>query len=119
MTNSKTAEHDAHRPNVKAFAIVFGALLFLTMLTTAVSRLHLPHVEAITVGIMIAVVKASLVAAVFMHLWGENKLIHKILYSVAFFAAAMVTLTLMDSHRLLPLATSRVPVAAQHPAGEE
>ncbi|MDE2491526.1 MAG: cytochrome C oxidase subunit IV family protein [Elusimicrobia bacterium] len=115
MSKASNAEHDAHRPNVKAFMIVFGALLCLTLLTTAVSRMHLEHAAAISVGLLIAVVKASLVAAVFMHLWGEDRLIHRILYAVAFFAVFLVSLPLMDAHLLTPLKTDRAPVASQHP----
>ncbi len=109
------APHDAHRPNVRLFAAVFGALLCLTLLTVAVSRLRLERPEAITVGLLIALIKGGLVAAVFMHLWGENTLVHRVLYTVAFFAAFLMTLPILDGHYFVHLLTNPAPVAAQHP----
>ena len=69
-----TAAHDVHQ-EVKKYIIVFMALLFLTMVTVGVSYLHLHLVEAVTLALMIAVIKSSLVACYFMHLISERKLI--------------------------------------------
>jgi caa(3)-type oxidase subunit IV len=112
---ASAAHHDAHRPNVKLFAMVFGALLFLTLLTVAVSKLHLQRHEAVTLGLLIAAVKSSLVAAVFMHLWGESKLIHRVLWGVGFFAVFMVVCVVIDGHTFVHQLTDPAPVAAQHP----
>ncbi len=106
--------HDAHRPNVKLYVGVFAALMVCTLLTVAVSKFHLPRPQAVALGLAIALVKASLVGAIFMHLWGEKKLIHKFLYVAAFFAAILV-LPIID----FALQGARIPhhadVAAQHP----
>ncbi len=107
--------HDEHRPNVKLYIGVFAALLFFTGLTVAVSRLHLPRPQAIALGLTIAGIKAALVAAVFMHLWGEKKLIPKILIGVAIFAVTLVVIDVLDGMWLTPQDTSRMAVADQHP----
>ncbi len=114
MSNTPDAARDPHRPNVKLYMAVFGALLCLTLLTVAVSKLHLPRPQAIAVGLLIAAVKASLVAAIFMHLWGEDGRIPRILAAVVFFAAMMI-FPILDGAFLVPSATSRVAVADQHP----
>lgn len=128
MSKSKKAaghstEHDEHRPNVKLFAMVFGALMVLTGLTVFVSTFRLPRHEAIALGLAIAAVKASLVAAVFMHLWGEKVLIHKMLYVTGFFGflliVSIIDFTLLSSS---PKMLNHPAVADQHPdegAGHE
>ena len=65
-----------HKPNVKLYLAIFGALLVLTVVTVLVSYWHLPPAAAITVGLLIASIKAGLVVAFFMHLKGEHKLVY-------------------------------------------
>jgi caa(3)-type oxidase subunit IV len=112
------AHHDDHRPNVKLYIGVFAALMACTFLTVVVSKFHLPRPQAIALGLAIALVKASLVAAIFMHLWGEKKLVHKFLY-VTFFFAVILIIPMIDfaltAHKMLEHAN----VAAQRPAEGE
>ena len=67
------AEIDRH---VKAALFVFGALLVLTGFTVGAYYIHLPTPLAITLALVIATAKGSLVAAWFMHLLSEKKLIY-------------------------------------------
>jgi caa(3)-type oxidase subunit IV len=62
--------HDDHGPMFKK---VLWSLLGLTILTVAVSRLHLGTFGNWTLGLLVAVVKASLVVMIFMHLKWEKK----------------------------------------------
>jgi cytochrome c oxidase subunit 4 len=112
--NTDSAAHDDHRPNVKLYVGVFAALLILTCVTVAISKLHLPRPQAIALGLLVAAVKAALVAGIFMHLWGEKKLIHKFLY-VAFGFAALMVISIIDFRLNAPKQTSHVAVADQHP----
>ena len=66
------AEIDMH---VRTYLIVFGVLAVLTTVTVAVYYLHLPVLAAIALALIIASVKAGLVACYFMHLISEKKLI--------------------------------------------
>ena len=61
--------------HVRLYYKVFGTLMVLTLLTVAVSYLHLPHTPAVIVALVIAAFKASLVAMFFMHLKGERPFI--------------------------------------------
>jgi cytochrome c oxidase subunit 4 len=88
--------HDEHRPNVKLYLKVFAALLVLTVLTVGVSYLQLPHVAAISVGLAIAALKAGLVAAFFMHLKGERRLIYGLLGLAVFFLLYLMVLPTVD-----------------------
>ncbi len=64
---------------VKIYIRVFLALGILTVLTVGVSYLKLPLSIAIAVALFIAAIKSSLVAAFFMHLVSEKKIIYAIL----------------------------------------
>jgi cytochrome c oxidase subunit 4 len=84
---------------VKAALFVFGALLVLTLFTVAAHYLHLPTREAIALALLIATVKGSLVAAWFMHLIAEKKVIYWMLaLAMAFFIPLLLfpTFTMLD-----------------------
>jgi cytochrome c oxidase subunit 4 len=84
--------HDAEsiRKGTKAYITVFISLAVLTVLTVGVSYFHMPVGLAILVALVIATFKGSLVAAVFMHLRAERKLIYWVLLlTVIFFVVLM------------------------------
>ncbi len=72
MSDSHSMDLDKH---VRTYILVFVSLMVLTLVTVAVSYLHLPVHQAIIVALVIASVKGSLVACYFMHLISEKKLI--------------------------------------------
>jgi len=74
-------EHSAEemKKHVMRYVYVGAALLMFTGITVAVSRLHVPRAGAIYVGLMIASLKAFLVAGYFMHLFDEKKIIYRTL----------------------------------------
>ena len=76
---------------VKVYIRVFVALGILTVLTVGVSYLHMPLALAIAVALFIAGVKSTLVAAFFMHLVSEKKVIYAILaLAFAFFLVLLL-----------------------------
>ncbi|HEY1302574.1 MAG TPA: cytochrome C oxidase subunit IV family protein [Vicinamibacterales bacterium] len=94
-TSDHAVDIDKH---VRIYITVFVALMVLTVVTVAVSRYHLPVPIAVTVALMVAIIKGSLVACYFMHLISEKKLIYAVLaLTVVFFIALMA----------LPVATVR------------
>ncbi len=80
------------KKHVRAYITVFVSLMALTIVTVAVSYLHLQIGEAIAVAMFIAIIKGSLVAAYFMHLMSEKKLIYWVLTLTAFMFVAMMIL---------------------------
>jgi cytochrome c oxidase subunit 4 len=86
--------HEAHdiKAHVRTYMMVFGALIVLTAVTVAVSYLDIPVVAAVTVALIIATFKASLVAMFFMHLKGEKQIIYWSLYLTAVFFALLFAL---------------------------
>ncbi|MCC6764636.1 MAG: cytochrome C oxidase subunit IV family protein [Deltaproteobacteria bacterium] len=101
MSDSHAA-HAAHDPaeidkHVRTYIMVFATLMVLTLVTVAVSYLHLEIHEAVAIALLIATVKASLVALFFMHLISERQVVLLILALTGVFAVALL---------LLPIATS-------------
>jgi cytochrome c oxidase subunit IV len=78
--------HEDIRAHVRTYMMVFGALMALTIITVAVSYLHLNTPAAISVALFIATIKGSLVALFFMHLSNEKKIIYALLVLTVAFA---------------------------------
>ena len=80
----------AIKKSVRTYMMV-GALLYVgTVITVAANQVHLAVPLAITVALIIATVKGSAVAAVFMHLSHEKQWIYgALLLTVAFFVVLM------------------------------
>lgn len=114
MSKNPDAAHDEHRPNVALYVKVFAALMVLTLVTVAISKIHLPPAQAIALGLFVALIKAGLVGALFMHLWGENKLIHKAIWITVGFGAVLI-LPILDFVLISGRITSPADVANQHP----
>ena len=91
MTSDHSIDIDRH---VRVYITVFVALMVLTIVTVAVSRFHLPLPIAVSVALLVATIKGSLVACYFMHLISEKKLIYAVLALTAFFFAALLALPL-------------------------
>ena len=89
ITSDHAVDIDKH---VRVYIIVFVALMVLTVITVAISRLHLPVPLAVTVALIVAIVKGSLVACYFMHLISERKLIYAVLALTAAFFVALLAL---------------------------
>ena len=87
MTSDHAADIDRH---VRVYITVFVALMVLTIITVAVSRVHLPVPMAVTVALVVATIKGSLVACYFMHLISEKKLILAVLMLTAVFFAVLL-----------------------------
>jgi cytochrome c oxidase subunit 4 len=95
MTDSVAAQ-------VRAYMVVFGALLVLTIVTVAVSYIHLPTTPAVALGITIATAKAALVAMFFMHLNHERRLIYMALILTVVLFAALIGLILWSEAYHIP-----------------
>jgi len=89
------SDAESIRKQTRAYIGVFVTLMILTILTVAVSYFHMPVALAIVVALAIATFKGSLVAAVFMHLSHERKVIYWVLLlTVLFFIMLMAIPTL-------------------------
>jgi len=100
-------------PPIRKYIFIGAALLVFTGITVAANQVHLAVPLAVTVALIIAIMKGSMVAAVFMHLSDEKKWIYgALLLTVAFFIVLMALpiLTITDT-----IGTPIHPPAAEQP----
>ena len=101
-------------PPIRKYIMIGLALLVFTGITVAANLVHLAVPMAITVALIIATMKGTMVAAVFMHLNHERKWIYgALLLTVAFFLVLMVlpVFTTMDT-----IGTPKTPFAVEKKA---
>ena len=78
------------KKSVRSYMTVFAMLMLFTAITVTASRFHFAVPVAITVALIIAAMKGSMVGAVFMHLSHEKKWIYgALLLTVVFFIVLM------------------------------
>ncbi len=95
MENATAADIQKH---VRTYVLVFVALLALTVITVAVSYLHLSILPAVILALTIACIKGALVASYFMHLISEKKLVYFTLILTVIFFITLVALPLLGYH---------------------
>jgi cytochrome c oxidase subunit 4 len=94
------SDPESVRKSVRSYITVFVMLMIFTVITVAASRFHFGVPIAITVALVIASIKGSMVAGVFMHLSYERKWIYGALILTALgFAILMLvpSLTMNDN----------------------
>jgi cytochrome c oxidase subunit IV len=80
----------AIKKSVRGYMMIGATLLLFTAITVAANQVHLAVPIAVTVALIIATMKGSMVAAVFMHLSHERKWIYgSLLLTVVFFIVLM------------------------------
>jgi cytochrome c oxidase subunit 4 len=80
------SDHAEVAKNVRKYMTIGGALLVFTVITVAASYLNLSVLPAVIVALIIASMKGSMVASVFMHLSHEKPWIYgALLLTVVFF----------------------------------
>jgi cytochrome c oxidase subunit 4 len=102
MTSDHAADIGDHAADidrhVRVYITVFVSLMALTIITVAISYLHLPLPLAVTAALLVATVKGSLVACYFMHLISEKKLIYAVLGLTAVFFVVLLALPVVTVH---------------------
>lgn len=92
-------DQEAIKKSIRTYWMIGAALFVFTAITVAANRVHLAVPLAITVALIIATTKGSMVASVFMHLSHERKWIYGalILTLIGFILVmAVPALTMMD-----------------------
>ena len=93
------SDQESIRKSIKTYWMVGAALFVFTGITVAVNQVHLAVPMAITVALIIATMKGSMVASIFMHLSHEKKWIYgSLILTVIGFAILMLvpSLTIND-----------------------
>ena len=100
--------------HVRVYITVFVALATLTVITVAVSYLHLPTHLAILVALLIACVKGSLVAAFFMHLISERQVIYWVLALCVVFFGLLMAIPVTNEVSMAGGPSTIIPLATAH-----
>jgi cytochrome c oxidase subunit 4 len=99
--------------SVRKYYAVGGLLFVFTAITVAVNQIHLAVPLAITVALVIATMKGSMVASIFMHLSHEKKWIYgSLILTVVFFIVLVLLPNLTVSDTIGK--TSPYTAAAEH-----
>ncbi|MCY3929398.1 MAG: cytochrome C oxidase subunit IV family protein [Acidobacteria bacterium] len=91
------SDHADLDKTVRTYILVFVALMVGTLATVGAYYLDVSVPVALTIGLFIATVKASLVACFFMHLIDEKRVIYWALALTGAFLVALVALPLLTS----------------------
>ena len=89
-------EHVAHNisKHIRGYLMVGATLITFTAITVFLSYVNFGTMKAnVAVAMLVATFKAGLVAAIFMHLSNEKRLIYRILVFTAFFVLGLFFLT--------------------------
>lgn len=93
------SDRESIKKTIRTYWMIGAALFAFTAITVAVNQVHLAVPLAVTIALIIATTKGSMVASVFMHLSHERKWIYGalILVVVGFFLVmALPMFTMMD-----------------------
>jgi len=105
------------RKSIRTYFMIGAALLTFTAITVGVNLVHLAVPLAITVALIIASFKASMVGGVFMHLSHERRFIYgSLILTAVFFVVLLFVpfLTIWDTY-----GTQIQRPAAAHAASEQ
>ncbi len=98
MSTAQAHTHDEHEHShggLKIYATVLATLLVLTVITVAASYFDFGSAN-IVIAILIATIKASLVALFFMHLKDDKPVNGMLLVSCFLFLGLLLTFCLLD-----------------------
>jgi cytochrome c oxidase subunit 4 len=74
----------------------WGTLMVLTIITVAASYVNFGPANLL-IAVVIATIKATVVAAIFMHLWFDHRMHSMILGSAGLFLAIFIAFTMFDT----------------------
>ena len=102
------------RKHIRTYLMIGAALLVFTAITVAASFISLGVAGNVALALIIATIKGSMVAAIFMHLNHERRWIYGSLVLTAVFFAALMSIPLFTTADHIGTAVV-VPVAAGAP----
>jgi caa(3)-type oxidase subunit IV len=97
--HAEQAAHDEHvahdvSKHIRGYLMVGLTLIAFTAITVALSYIDFgSHKANMAVAMLVATFKAALVAAIFMHLSNEKRMIYRILIFTVFFVLGLFFLT--------------------------
>ena len=109
------SDPESVRKSIRLYLTIGVSLLVFTAVTVAANRFHFVVPIAIAVALLIAIVKGSMVASVFMHLNNEQRWIYGALVLTVFFFIVLMCLPLFTT--LDTIGTPIQAISAEHAGG--
>jgi len=109
------SDPESVRKSIRLYLTIGVSLLIFTAITVAANRFHFVVPIAIAVALLIAIVKGSMVASVFMHLNNEQRWIYGALVLTVFFFIVLMCLPLFTT--LDTIGTPIQAISAEHAGG--
>lgn len=86
-----SSDAESVKKSIRTYLMVGAALYVFTVITVAINQIHLAVPFAITLALIVASMKGSMVAAIFMHLNHERWWIYgSLIITVIFFVAVLL-----------------------------
>ena len=112
------SDPEAIRKSIRTYLMIGAALFVFTLITVAVNQIHLAVPLAITLALIIATAKGSMVAAVFMHLNHERTWIYgALILTVIGFIILMTVPSFTGMDTIGTPIHVESPASAEHPSG--
>lgn len=93
-----SSDAESVKKSIRTYLMVGAALYVFTVITVAINQVHLAVPFAITLALIVASIKGSMVAAIFMHLNHERRWIYASLIITVVFFAALLALPIFTMH---------------------
>jgi len=113
-----SSDEESLRKHIRTYLMIGAALYVFTVITVAINQIHLAVPFAITLALIVASMKGSMVAAIFMHLNHERWWVYgSLIITVVFFFAVMLLPIFSHNDHIGRLSDwANVPAAAAHGA---
>ena len=112
------SDPEAIRKSIRTYLMIGAALFVFTVITVAVNQVHLAVPLAITVALIVATIKGSMVASVFMHLNHERQWIYgALILTVIGFIILMTVPSFTVNDGIGTTIHVEAPAAAAHGSG--
>jgi len=89
------SDSESIKKSVRKYFMIGAALYAFTVITVGVNQVHLAEIGAVTVALIVASIKGSMVASVFMHLSQEKRWIYGALLLTAVFFVVLMSLPIL------------------------
>jgi cytochrome c oxidase subunit IV len=109
------SDAESVRKSIRLYLTIGGSLLIFTAITVLANRFHFVVPIAIAVALVIAAIKGSMVASVFMHLNHEQRWIYGALALTVLFFIVLMCLPLFTT--LDNIGTAVQATSAEHAGG--
>lgn len=108
------SDSEAMKKNIRTYWMIGAALYVFTVITVAINQIHLAVPFAITLALIVAGIKGSMVAGVFMHLNHERPWVYGTLVLTVVFFVALLFLPILTTNNGIGTPVHHDVPAASH-----